>query len=143
MTIEWSEGVPVQVGELFSLGLYEPSPETKEYWEGLRRKELLIKQCSACRAYCHPRRMVCPTCMSNALGWVAVGGRGKVYSYSVIYRPVSSKLKGPYAVGLIELGEGIVIFGRIKPADDQVLKVGADVKLSFNAEDNMPEFLLA
>ncbi len=60
----------------------------------------------------------------------------------MIYRPVSTKLKGPYAVRLIELGEGVVIFGRIKPVDDQILKVGVDVNLSFNAADNLAEFLL-
>lgn len=141
MTTDWSEGIPVQVGE-YMMGLYEPSPETKEYWDGLRRNELHIKQCSACKTYCHPRRMVCPTCMSNALGWVVAEGKGKIYSYSVVYRPLSPKLKGPYAVGMIELKEGLVIFGRIKPADEKVLKIGANVNLSFNPDDHLPEFLL-
>jgi len=141
MIPDWSEGLPVRIGE-FVRGLYEPSPETKEYWEGLGRKELLIKQCSTCKAYCHPRRMVCSTCMSNALQWVVAEGKGKIYSYSVIHRPLSPKLKGPYAVGLIELREGVVIFGRIIPADEQVIKIGAGANLSFNPQDGLPEFLV-
>ena len=141
MKPEWADGLPVQVGE-FVLGLYEPSPETREYWEGLRRQELLIKRCSACTAHCHPRRMVCPACMSNMLEWVVSKGTGNIYSYSVIYRPVSARLKGPYSVALIELSEGVVIFGRVKPADEERLKIGAEVMLSFNSDDGLPEFLL-
>jgi hypothetical protein len=55
MIPDWSEGLPVKIGE-FVRGLYEPSPETKGYWDGLRRKELLIKQCSVprvCRMPCN------------------------------------------------------------------------------------------
>ncbi len=141
MTPDWSEGVPVRIGD-FVRGLFEPSPETKGYWDGLHRKELLIKQCSACKGYCHPRRMVCPACMSNSLQWVATQGKGKIYSFSVIHRPLSPKLKGPYAVGLIELAEGVVIFGRIVPADESVLKINSAVSLRFNQEDNLPEFIV-
>ena len=32
--IDWSQGVPLMAGPYF-LGLYQPSPETKDFWDGV------------------------------------------------------------------------------------------------------------
>ena len=37
---DWAQGIPMRAGPV-ALGLYQPSPETAEYWQGLERRELL------------------------------------------------------------------------------------------------------
>ena len=45
--------------------LPEPTPETREFWEGAQRSELRIQRCRSCgKAYFYPRPF-CPHCASR------------------------------------------------------------------------------
>ena len=39
---DWAQGMPMRAGPV-SLGLYQPSPETMDYWHGLERRELMLR----------------------------------------------------------------------------------------------------
>ncbi len=129
---DWSRGRDVMVGDMF-LGLYQPSPETTEYWRALGRRELLLKRCAACGATHHPRRMLCSRCTSTDLGWVPAKGRGTVYSFSEVHRAPSPAYAAsvPYTLGLIELEEGVHFFCRILSEDGGRIAVGAAAALDF------------
>jgi uncharacterized OB-fold protein len=141
---DWSRGRNVMVGDMF-LGLYQPSPETTEFWAGVARRELLFKHCADCGARHHPRRMLCSRCNSGRLGWVACKGRGKVFSFSEVHRAPSPAFKGslPYTVGLIETEEGVHWFCRIF-AGDRPIVVDAPARLDFRVLETghlMPVFV--
>lgn len=110
---DWSRGVPLTVGP-WTLGLYQPSPETTGYWEAVSRDELVVKKCGGCGHLHHPRRIVCTSCHSGEMHWEPVSGRGTVYSFSVVHRAVSPELKAavPYTVGIVRLEEGVHLFTR-------------------------------
>ncbi len=143
---DWSNGQKVFAGNQF-LGLYQPSPETAGFWEGVKRRELLFKWCGECARAYHPRRMICPRCSSTQLVWKAASGKGKVYSYSEVHRaPNADFAKGaPYHVGLVETAEGVHFFCRICAENGARIAVDAPATLDFRVLENgylLPVFVV-
>ncbi len=85
----------------------EPTPESAEYWAGLRRHELRIQRCRACeRHYFYPRPF-CPHCWSTDVEWDTVSGRATLESYVVSYRPAPGfEERVPYVIAVVTLAEG-------------------------------------
>ena len=129
---DWSGGKKVQAGDQF-LGLYQPSPETAGFWEGVKRRELLFKWCGECARAYHPRRMICPQCSSTELTWKPASGKGTVYSYSEVHRAPSPEFQkeAPYNVGLIETAEGVHFFCQICAESGARVEVGTPARLDF------------
>jgi uncharacterized protein len=110
----WAEGLRLMAGPYF-LGLYQPSPETKGFWEGVQRRELLLKWCPACQRAHHPKRIVCTGCGSADLSWKRSEGRGKVYSFSEVHHVADAAFieAAPYTLGLVQLDEGVSLLSRL------------------------------
>lgn len=132
MSVNWSEGVPLMAGP-YQLGLYEPSPETVGYWEGLKAEKLMIKRCAACKRYHHPRRLFCFACDCDRFDWIEASGKGIVYTFSTVHRAPRPEFDAevPYTVGLLQLAEGIYFFSRILPPPGGEVRIGAEVRLRF------------
>jgi uncharacterized OB-fold protein len=143
---DWSGGQKVFAGDQF-LGLYQPSPETAGFWEGVKRRELLFKWCSECARAYHPRRIICPQCSSTKLTWKPASGKGKVYSFSEVHHaPTPEFQKGaPYTVGLVETAEGVHFFCRIVGENGARIEVDAPAALDFRTLENgyfLPVFVV-
>jgi uncharacterized OB-fold protein len=130
--VDWSVGVPLMAGP-FQIGLYEPSPETVGYWEGIKAEKLMIKRCLSCNRHQHPRRLFCSLCDSDRFEWVEASGTGTVYSFSTVHRAPRPEFDAevPYTVGILELPEGIYLFSRILPPPGGEVKIGARARLRF------------
>jgi uncharacterized protein len=144
---DWSRGVPLNAGP-WMLGIYQPSPETVEYWEGVKRNELLVKVCQACGMLHHPRRIVCSECQATDMGWQRASGNGSVYSFSVIHRAIIPELKPsvPYVVGIVRLDEGVHLFTRFISSDSSKIRVGDRVTVDFRMLElghYLPVFVVA
>jgi len=128
--IDWSRGVPLMAGPYF-LGLYQPSPETKDYWDGVAGRKLLLKWCPECKKAHHPRRIVCTFCSNCDLGSVQASGRGTVYSFSEVHRAAIDVFakSTPYIVGVVRLDEGVHLFTRLIPSGP--VAIGAPVTVDF------------
>ncbi len=126
-------------------GYHDPESETREYWEGTKRDELLIKKCQDCGKVLHPRRQVCGDCRSFNLQWTKASGQGKVYSFSVVYRPPTPQWldKIPYIVGIIELEEGVYLFSNIL-CDPGTIRTDLPVTVVFQKDEGgkrvLPKF---
>lgn len=126
----------------------EPTPdwESREYWEGARRGELLIKRCRSCtRAHWYPRAH-CPHCHADDPVWEPSSGRGTLHTFTVIRQNNASGFRDlvPYALGLVDLTEGVRIFATIH-GDHTGLRVGAPVSLDFDEVSenySLPVFVL-
>lgn len=141
--IDWSKGVPLTAGGFF-MGLYQPSPETVGFWDGVARDELHIKRCRACDRLWHPKRIVCTHCGSSDLGWHRADGGGEVYSFSEVHRAPTPAFAGsvPYALGLVKLSEGVHLFTRFF-AEPGALRIGAAARVDFRVLElgqKMPVF---
>lgn len=143
--MDWSQGIPLRAGDMF-LGLYQPSPETTGFWEGVKRKQLLLKYSPSTGRYYHPRRILCPDTGADDLIWKPASGNGKVYSFSEIHRSTGAFAAAvPYVVGIVELEEDVYLFTRIVARDNRNIRIDAPVKVDFRVLEQghlLPVFVL-
>ena len=60
--------------------------DSKEFWDGCKRHELLLQKCDACHKYYFPPGPVCPHCFSTRVTWTKASGKGSVYTYTNVRR---------------------------------------------------------
>ena len=97
-----------------------------------QRYRLEAGKCKACGNISFPPRLVCPECGKDEFETVALNGEGKLLTYTII-RVASDKFTGktPYAVGIVELKDGVKVTTQITDVDFDKLKIGTKVKLVF------------
>jgi uncharacterized OB-fold protein len=105
------------------------------FWEGVRDHRLLIQRCASCATLRFPWLPGCPSC--GALEWdtVEASGEGTVYSYVVMHHPPFPAFDPPYAVGLIELAEGVRIVSNVVGVPYDKVRIGMPVRLGFRRYD--------
>ncbi len=81
-----------------------PDPESQPYWDAAARHSLELPYCNACARYVFPPRPTCTRCLGE-LRWVAVSGRGTVYSYATMHESYMRGFAPPYLVAQVELDE--------------------------------------
>lgn len=94
------------------------------------KKSLIAVKCRQCGQIVFPRRVVCLNCQGTDLETIHLSRRGKLYSYTIVHMP-SEHFEPPYAVGWIELPEGIKIFSQVRGWREQSLTTGMDMTLFF------------
>ena len=68
----------------------------------------MLPKCQDCgKVHFYPR-VFCPHCHSHNLTWVQASGKGKLYSFEILYRPFNRAVKvpPPYVLAMVELEEG-------------------------------------
>jgi len=143
--IDWSKGMDLMAGPYF-VGLYQPSPETAGFWDGVVRDELRLKHCAACGRFHHPKRIACTECGSTGLAFRAVSGIGEVYSFSEVHRAPAPAFVAslPYTVGVVRLIENVSLFTRFI-AEPGPIQIGALARVAFRTLEQghrMPVFLV-
>ena len=112
-----------------------PDEDSKPFWEGCRRGELLMQRCAACRLFRFYPRPACPSCHSFESEWVRMSGRGAIYSWIVVHEPVMPAFKGelPMPVVLVELEEdpGLRLVGNVRDCAPADLRIGLPVEVVF------------
>ena len=84
------------------------TPESKPYWDGMKEGKLMLPKCQDCGKFHFYPRVFCPHCHSNNLTWVQGSGKGKLYSFEILYRQFNRAVKvpPPYVLAMVELEEG-------------------------------------
>jgi len=112
-----------------------PAPDhlTEPFWKGLKQNKLLAQKCQECGALQFFPQSMCSKCLSERLEWVALSGKGRVYSYTVIYRPPSDIFLAdvPYTVAIVELEKGIRMMSNIIGIEPQDMKINIAVEIVF------------
>jgi uncharacterized OB-fold protein len=123
----------------------KPTPfvydETRPFWDGTKKHELIIQKCKDCGKYQFYPRTMCSHCLSENIEWVKASGKGKLYSYTIAYRgsPAFSA-NGPYNIAVIELDEGVRMPGAVVDCKNEDLKCDMRVEVVF--KDETPEFAI-
>ncbi|MCT7354998.1 OB-fold domain-containing protein [Streptomyces sp. 15-116A] len=105
------------------------------FWEGVARHRLLIQRCTGCGTLRFPWLPGCNGCGSMEWDTVEAAGEGTVYSYVVMHHPPFAAFDPPYAVGLIELAEGVRIIGNVVGVPYDKVRIGMPVRLEFRRYD--------
>lgn len=101
------------------------------FWEGVAEHKLLIQRCGGCEALRFPWLPGCNACGSPEWDTVEAGGAGTVYSYVVMHHPPFPAFDPPYAVGLIELAEGVRMVSNVVGVPYDKVRIGMPVRLEF------------
>ena len=117
-------------------------PLTREFWAGAERGELMIPRCVACDAYVWYPRERCSACDAPDVPWVAVSGRGTLFSWCLVDRPLYKAFAGktPYVTGLIALEEDprVRLVSLIEDCAPQSLEMEMPMRVDFR-ELRFPE----
>lgn len=105
------------------------------FWEGVARHRLLIQRCTGCRTLRFPWLPGCSRCGSPEWDTVEASGAGTVFSYVVLHHPPFPAFDPPYAVGLIELAEGVRMVSNIVGVPYDQVRIGMPVRLAFQRVD--------
>ena len=124
---------------------------SRPYWEAAKRHELVLQRCKPCGHWVWYPREICPFCLSQDLDWAPVSGKGRLYSYTIVYQPASRAFNEdvPYINCTIMLDEGVRINSMLvdhEPIGEVVPPVPADVVIDMPVEvvfdDVTPEWTL-
>jgi len=96
--------------------------------EGPEGGILLANKCNSCGQVFFPKVTSCLSCFNDELKDIVLSQQGNLYSYSVVHMP-ASHFKPPYAVGYINMPEGIRIFAPLKMVEGKPFKVGMKMSL--------------
>lgn len=115
------------------------------FWAGTRQGELRVQRCGACGHLRFPPSILCPKCLSEDTTWVALSGRGSIYSFIIVHRPQHPGFFGdaPYNVAIVELEEGVRLHSNVVECDDAELRIGLPLEVVFHKVDDevtLPKF---
>ncbi|MFC1965362.1 Zn-ribbon domain-containing OB-fold protein [Chloroflexota bacterium] len=96
---------------------------------------LMGTKCHGCGEVFFGKAVACQQCQSEDLESIALSRKGKLYSYTINRNRPPGDYKGPepfqpFAVGLVELPEGVTILSVLTDCDFDKLEAGMDLDLS-------------
>jgi len=108
-------------------------PTPSRYWREIpQRYRLEAGKCKNCSFIMFPPRLVCPRCQSRVFNAVVLADAGKIVTYTIIRVPPHPfSDQAPYAVGIVELDDGVRVTGQIVDCSFEELKIGQRVKIEF------------
>jgi benzoylsuccinyl-CoA thiolase BbsA subunit len=90
---------------------------------------LFGSRCEACGQFSFPPRKVCSKCFSEEMEILPLSTQGRLYTYTIVNYPAPG-LAGPYAIGYVDLPEGVRVFSILEDWDRKSLRVGMDMELT-------------
>jgi uncharacterized OB-fold protein len=97
---------------------------------------LVGSRCAGCGTHYFPKCLSCrnPGCDEKSVEEVSFGSSGRLYSYTVqSYRPpplFAMEPFEPYAIGLVELPEGLRVLGMLTGGELDDIRIGMPVELT-------------
>jgi uncharacterized OB-fold protein len=120
--------------------------ETRAYWEGCGRHELVLQRCLDCGTVQHRPRALCVSCLSDGIEHFAASGRGTVHTFTVIHQNGLPMFRDacPYVLAYVALEEGPQLMTNIVGCDVEAVEIGMPVVVEFcDVESHASEGALA
>ena len=113
--------------------LPQPTRDDAEFWAATRRGELRFQRCTACGRFRHYPRPTCPGCLSREFTWERSGGRGTVYTWTVVRGPTLPAFADdlPYNVVDVLLDEGVHLVSQVLDCAPEEMRAGMAVEAVF------------
>lgn len=111
--------------------------ETRGYWEGAGRGEIVLQRCTACGTVQHKPRAICATCLSNDIEHFVASGKGTVYTFTVTNQNQAPPFRDhcPYVLAYVELEEGPRLLTNIVGCDPASVSIGMAVVPDFQSAE--------
>ncbi len=101
------------------------------FWEGLKQRRLLIRQCAKCHHLHHPPGPMCPRCHSYEWSALESRGRGTIHSFVIVHQPQLPAFAYPLPVALIDLEEGVRVVSNLAGIGADRVRIGMPVEVEF------------
>ncbi|MEU4925140.1 OB-fold domain-containing protein [Streptomyces yokosukanensis] len=115
------------------------------FWQGVADRRLLVQRCTDCGTLRHPWLPGCNACGGPDWDTVEASGAGTVHSYVVMHHPPfpaftesdqGTGTAGPYAVGLVELAEGVRMVSNVVGVPYDKVRIGLPVRVEFRTYED-------
>ncbi len=121
---------------------------TLPFWEAAAEHRLVVQRCTACGRTRLPPAPVCGSCQSTEADWQTLSGRGEVYTYTLVHRPIAPEQPLPTVIAVIALegSDGLRMISNLVDSDPDEVAIGAPVELvweDMGPDLSIPRFRLA
>ena len=103
------------------------------FWREIpQRYRLEAAKCAKCGKVHFPPRLVCASCGSRDFEKYILPTEGKIQTFTIIrVPPAPFKDQAPYAVGIVELDDGVKVTAQITDCGFEELEIGKRVRVEF------------
>jgi uncharacterized OB-fold protein len=111
--------------------------ETRGWWEGCGRGELVLQRCRSCGTVQHKPRALCAKCLTDTVDHFVASGRGTVYTFTVTHQNMVPPFRDhlPYVFAYVELDEGVRVLTNIVGCDPADVHIGLPVVADYATTD--------
>ncbi|RJS69849.1 Zn-ribbon domain-containing OB-fold protein [Candidatus Bathyarchaeota archaeon] len=111
----------------------EEAPFTiEQFYKYVEQGKLMGGRCKKCGTIYLPPRPLCTKCFSKDFEWVEISPKGKLLTYTIIHvAPVQFQSMAPYAVGIVQLENGLKIPGMIRDVEHEKIEIGMELQVGF------------
>jgi hypothetical protein len=115
------DGMPMPMADVVTL----------PWWEAAAQHRLVVQRCKSCGHTRLPPAPLCPECRSTDLDWLEVPGRGEVYTYTLVHRPMAADQKLPFVIAVVALADsgGVRMISNVVGCDPAEVRIGMPVEL--------------
>jgi uncharacterized OB-fold protein len=126
-----------------------PLPEINDwnrpFFESGFENKLKLQKCQMCSEIIYYPRSACPVCLSTEYKWIELSGRGKVYSYSIVWKPGHPAFDSftPIILAAIELEEGPMMISNVINCAVDAIHINMPVVATYvqiNSTISLPKF---
>lgn len=104
----------------------------EQFYKNINQGKLLGAKCKKCGKVHLPPRPICDGCYSREFDWSTISTTGKLLTYTIIHiAPAQFQSMTPYAMGIVELENGLKILGMIKDVALEQIKIGMNLTMGF------------
>ena len=107
--------------------------ESRGFWEGCGRGEIVLQRCRDCKTVQSKPRGICATCLSSDIESFVASGRGTIYTFTVTQQNQALPFRDhcPYVMAYVTLEEGPRLFTNIVGIDPAAVRIGMAVVADF------------
>jgi uncharacterized OB-fold protein len=110
----------------------EESFTIEQFYKFLSQGKLMAGKCQKCGKIHLPPRTLCDKCYSQQFTWMEIQGKGRLLTYSIIHiAPHQFQQLAPYAVGIVQLENGLKLPGMISGTTQDQLHIGMLLIIDF------------
>ena len=107
--------------------------ETLPWWKAAAERRLVMQRCCKCSRFRHPPGPVCPECRSLESEWPELSGRGEIYTYTIVHRPIAAGQRDqlPFIVVVIDLdgAEKVRLISNLVGSGPEEVRIGLPVEV--------------
>jgi uncharacterized OB-fold protein len=131
----------------FPDGMPQPLADatTLPWWEAAAEHRLVVQRCTGCGHCRLPPAPVCPECRATDADWKELSGRGEVYTYTIVHRPIAANQELPYVIAVIALEDagGVRMISNVVGTPPEAIEIGMPVEVvweDMSADLALPRF---